>query len=88
MVEVALSCNMNCLTIGPTLQNKDKIMEHVASTVPKKSAVISEKHHIVIEEMETLCRVWMQDQHQRQIPLSLRIIQEKAKRLLEDLEKE
>ena len=31
--------------------------------------------------------VWMQDQHQCQVPLSLMLIQEKAKSLFEDLKK-
>ena len=34
-----------------------------------------------MEEMEKLLNVWMQDQHQRQAPLSLMLIQEKSKSL-------
>ena len=38
----------------------------------------------VMEEMEKLLSVWMQHQHQRRVPLSLTLIQEKAKSLYED----
>ena len=37
--------------------------------------------------MEKLLSVWIQDQHQRQVLLSLMLIQEEAKSLYEDLKK-
>ena len=40
-----------------------------------------------MEEVEKLLSVWMQDQHQCRVPLSLMLIQEKAKSLYEDLKK-
>ena len=69
------------------LKNKDKIMEHVKSTVPRMSAILSKKHGKVMEEMEKLLSVWMQDQHENQVLLSLKLIQEKAKSLYENLKK-
>lgn len=50
-----------------------------------KSTIKSKKHGEAIEEMEKLLSVWMQDQ--RQVSLSLMLIQEKAKSLFEDLKK-
>ncbi|XP_069397046.1 tigger transposable element-derived protein 1-like [Delphinus delphis] len=87
MVDVACSYNMNCSTIGTTLKNKDKIMEHVKSGVPTMSTIISEKCGKVMEEMEKLLSVWMQDQYHRRVLLSLMPIQEKVKSLHEDLKK-
>ena len=57
------------------------------SGVPMMSTIISEKHGKVMEEMEKLLSVWMQDQHQRWVLLSLMLIQGKAKSLYEDLKK-
>ena len=87
MVDIACSYNMNCSTIGTILKNKDKIMEHVKSAVWMMSTIISKKRGKVMEEMEKLLSVWMQNQHQCQVPLSLMPIQKKAKSLYEDLKK-
>ena len=38
-----------------------------------------------MEKMEKLLSAWMQDQHQSWVPLSLILIQKKAKSLYEDL---
>ncbi|XP_044275311.1 tigger transposable element-derived protein 1-like [Varanus komodoensis] len=87
MIDVARSYNMNRSTISTILKNKDKIMEHVKSAVPMLSTIISKKRGKVMEEMEKHLSVWMQDQHQHRVPLSLMLIQEKAKTLYEDLKK-
>ncbi|TEA38794.1 hypothetical protein DBR06_SOUSAS610161, partial [Sousa chinensis] len=87
MVDVTRSYSMNRSTISTILKNKDKIMEHVKSAVPKMSTIVSKKRGKVMEEMEKLLRVWVQNQHQRRVPLSLMLIQEKAKTLYEDSKK-
>ncbi|XP_069901617.1 tigger transposable element-derived protein 1-like [Globicephala melas] len=84
MVDISHSYNMNHSTTGMILKNTDKIMEHVKSAVP---TIISKKHGKVMEEMEKLLSVCIQDQHQCRVPLSLMLIQEKAKSLYEDLKK-
>ena len=81
MVDIAHSYNMNHSTISTILKNKDKIMEHVKSAVPMMSTTILKKCGKVMEEMKKLLSVWMQDEHQCQVPLSLMLIQEKAKSL-------
>ena len=65
IVDVTHSYNPNGSTIGTILKNKDKIVEHVKSTVPMMSTIISKKRGKVMEEMEKLLSVWTQDQHQR-----------------------
>ena len=59
MVVVVCSYNMNHSTTGKILKNKDTIMEHVKSAVPRMSAILSKKHGKVMEEMEKLLSVWM-----------------------------
>ena len=51
------------------------------------STIISKKRAGVMEEMENFLSVWMQDQHENQVLLSLKLIQEKAKSLYENLKK-
>ncbi|KAG9486798.1 hypothetical protein GDO78_006932 [Eleutherodactylus coqui] len=58
MADLACSYQMNHSTIGTILKNKNKIMEHVRSSVPMHFNIISRK---VIEELENLLRIWMQD---------------------------
>ena len=87
MVDIACSYNLNHSIISTILKNKDKIMEHVKSVVLTMSTIISKKSGKVMEEMEKLLSAWIQDQHQHQVLLSLMLIQEKTKRLYEDLKK-
>ena len=50
------------------------------------STIISKKRGKMME-MEKVLRVWMQDQYQCRVPLSLMLIQEEAKSLYEELKK-
>ena len=54
---------MNHSTTGIILKNKEKIMEHVISSVLIMSLIISKKCGKVMEEMEKLLSMWMQDQY-------------------------
>ncbi|KAM9486515.1 tigger transposable element-derived protein 1-like [Clarias gariepinus] len=85
MADVARAFNMNRSTICSIVKDKNRIMEHVKSAVPSTSTIITKKRGKAIEEMEKLLSVWMQDQHQRRVPVSLVLIQEKARSLYEDL---
>ena len=85
VVDVARSYTMQRATIGTLLKDKGKIMEHVKSADDVNSKV--KKCGKVMEETEKLLSVWMQDQHRCRVPLSLVLIQEKAKSLYEDLKK-
>ena len=50
------------------------MMEHVKSAVSVMSKIISKKHGKSDGEMEKLLRVYMQDQHQCCVPLSLMLV--------------
>ena len=84
---MSLVLNVNRSTISTILKNEDKIVEHVKSAGSMMLTIILKKCGKVMEEMEKLLSVWMQDQHQHQVPLSLMLIQEKDKSLYEDLKK-
>ncbi|XP_057576726.1 putative CENPB DNA-binding domain-containing protein 1 [Hippopotamus amphibius kiboko] len=87
LVDVTRSYKMNCSTISTILMNKDKIMEHSLHAVPRMLTIISKRCGKVMEETERLLSVWMHDQPQCWVPLSLMLIQEKATRFYEDLKK-
>ena len=87
MVAITHSYNMNHSDISMILKNKDNIMECVKSAVPIMTTIRSKKDGKVMEEMKRLLSVQMQDRHQHQVPLSLMLIQEKAKSLYEGLKK-
>ena len=61
-------------------------MRYLKSVVSVMSTV-SKKHGKVTEKIEKVLSVWMQDQCQHQVLLSLMLIQEKDKSLYEDLRK-
>ncbi|XP_045132195.1 tigger transposable element-derived protein 1-like [Portunus trituberculatus] len=63
-------------------------MEHVKGSAPMKVTVITKQHSGLIIEMERLLVLWLEEQNQRRIPVSLMVIQEKAKRLFEALKEE
>ena len=70
------SYNINHSTTGTILKNKDKIMEHVKSTVPMMPVILIllKKLGKVMEELEKLLSVLVLDQHQDQDLLSLLVI--------------
>ena len=53
----------------------------------KATVIIMQRSGLIIE-MERLLVLWLGDQNQWRIPVSLMVIQEKAKRLFEALKKE
>ena len=85
MVNVARAYNMNRSTIGTIYKQKDHIMEHVKSAMVMQSTIISSKRGKLLEEMEKLLSIWLEHQRQQRVPLSLTLIQEKARSIFEDL---
>ena len=80
MVDITHSYNMNLSTISTILKNKDKIMEHGEFAVNMMLTII-------LKKCEKVLSTWMYDQYQLRVPLSLVLIQEKAKIFYEDLKK-
>lgn len=75
-------------TASTIISDKKRILEYVKGSAPMKSTVITKKHSSLIIEMERLLVPWLEDQHQRQIPVSLILSQEKAKSLFETKKRE
>ncbi|XP_072263547.1 tigger transposable element-derived protein 1-like [Pyxicephalus adspersus] len=75
----------NRSTIGTILKDKGKIMEHVKGHTPMNATIITKRRSGLIIEMERLLMFWIEDQNQRNMPISLSSVQEKARSLFNDL---
>ncbi|XP_077137820.1 putative CENPB DNA-binding domain-containing protein 1 [Ranitomeya variabilis] len=83
--EIGRSLGLSRSTVATIIKDKDRILEHVKGSAPMKATVITKQRSGLIIEMERLLVLWLEDQNQRRIPVSLMVIQEKARRLFEAL---
>lgn len=67
---------------------KKKIKASSQIATPLRASRLTRHRSAVMETMERLLRMWLEDQSQRNMPLSVTIIQEKAKSLFDDLQRE
>nr|XP_033817702.1 tigger transposable element-derived protein 1-like isoform X1 [Geotrypetes seraphini] len=72
-------------TIGTILKDKVKIMDYVKGCAPLKATIITKQRSSLIIKMEKLLIVWLEDQNQRNIPISLSLVRAKARSLFSDL---
>lgn len=77
----ACSYGMIHFTIGTITKTKDKIMEHVKSSVSMQFMIMSKKRGKVMENMEIMLSIWIKDQHQQYV-LSLLLTQENSEFVL------
>ncbi|XP_053145994.1 tigger transposable element-derived protein 1-like isoform X2 [Hemicordylus capensis] len=75
-------------TIVCILKDKKRIQEHVKGSACMQSTVITKRRVGIIAQVEKLLISWLEDQHQRRAPVSLAIIQEKARNLYNDLKRQ
>ncbi|KFD54630.1 hypothetical protein M513_04575, partial [Trichuris suis] len=87
IADVGRAHNLNRSTVGTIMKSKDKIKEHAKTAFAMQSKIVSYRRGVVMAEMEQLLSMWIEDHQQRRIPLSLLLIQEKAKSLFRDLRK-
>ena len=85
---IGRSLSFSRSTVATILKDKERIIKHVKGSAPMQATVITKQRSGLIIEMERLLVLWLEDQNQRRIPMSLMVIQEKAKRLFEALRKE
>ena len=85
---IGRSHSLSRSTVATILEDKERIIEHVKGSAPMQATVITKQRSGLIIEMERLLVLWLEDQNQRRIPVSLMVIQVKAKRLFEALRKE
>lgn len=67
------------------MKDKEKIKTHVKDGLNIQQTFACRTHSHILEEMERLLKLWLEDKNQRNIPLSLSIVQEEAKQTHADL---
>ncbi|XP_059580411.1 tigger transposable element-derived protein 1-like [Alligator mississippiensis] len=81
---IARDLELARLTISMILKDKDRVKEAVQASTGFK-AIITRQWKGLIHEMEKLLVIWFDDQIQKRMPMSLLIIQAKARSIFETL---
>ncbi|KAM9604243.1 zinc finger MYM-type protein 5 isoform 1-T2 [Trichechus inunguis] len=82
---IARDLGMSHSTITTILKNKEKILQAVKGSAPLKATRLTKMREGPISDMERLLMTWIEDQTQKQIPLSTSTITAKARSLFEML---
>ncbi|XP_053568008.1 tigger transposable element-derived protein 1-like [Bombina bombina] len=72
-------------TIATILKDKGRIMDHVKGYTPMNATIITKQRSGLVIQMERLLTIWIEDQNQHNIPISLSLEQEKAQSIFNDL---
>ena len=72
-------------TVVTIVKDRERILNHIKGSTPMSSTCITKQRSQLIIEMERLLVLWLDDQRQRRMPVSLLVMQEKARRLFETL---
>lgn len=86
--QIAKALDLAVSTVATIRDNKEKIKLSSQIATPLRASRLTRHRSAVMETMERLLRVWLEDQSQRNMPLSVTMIQEKAKSLFDDLQRE
>ncbi|XP_059572388.1 uncharacterized protein C7orf50 homolog isoform X1 [Alligator mississippiensis] len=86
--EISRALDIPRTTIVGISKDKVRIQEHVKGSAPMQSTVITKQRVGLIAQVEKLLIIWLEGQNQRRAPVSLGIIQEKARSLYDDLKKQ
>ncbi|KAM6223841.1 tigger transposable element-derived protein 1 [Rhynchocyon petersi] len=86
--QIAKFLGLAVSTVATIRDNKEKIKASSQITTPLRASRLTHHRSAVMESMERLLSVWLEDQSQRNVPLSVAIIQEKAKSLFDDLQRQ
>lgn len=86
--EIARALDIPRTTIVTILKDKARIQEHVKGSASLQSTVITKQRGGLLVQVEKLLIAWLEDQNRHCAPVSLGIIQEKARSLYDDLKKQ
>ncbi|GAB1609178.1 hypothetical protein Ahia01_001203200 [Argonauta hians] len=75
-------------TVSTIIKDKKRIVEHVEESAPLHSTVITKQRSGIIIMMERLLTMWLEKQQKQNVPVSLALIQAKAKSLFDSLKSE
>uniref|UniRef100_S4R489 HTH CENPB-type domain-containing protein n=1 Tax=Petromyzon marinus TaxID=7757 RepID=S4R489_PETMA len=87
-VDISSELGLPPTSVRTIRANAHKIREYARSVTTLNAARIIRGRDKVKDNMERLLSLWIEDQGQRNVPMSLMMIQEKAKSLFRELKKE
>lgn len=79
--QISAALNLATSTIRTILKNKEKILSSATATTSSSATRITRSRNNIIEEMEKRLSIWIDDEIERNLPLSQSIIMEKARRI-------
>lgn len=79
--QISAALNLATSTIRTILKNKEKILSSATATTSSSATRITRSRNNIIEEMEKRLSIWIDDEIERNMPLSQSIIMEKARRI-------
>ena len=85
VVKIRKDLNLSQSTVSTILKDSERIIDAVNSSASLKATVITKRRTPIIEEMEKILLIWVEDQIQKQVILSMGAIQAKARSLFEAL---
>ena len=84
---IARSLNKSASTINTIVKAKKKFQDAAKGSIPMGSTAICKQRMGPLTEMEKLLMTWVDDQTSKKVPLSLMLIQAKARSLYDDIKK-
>ncbi|KAM9674119.1 LOW QUALITY PROTEIN: isopentenyl-diphosphate delta-isomerase 2-like [Trichechus inunguis] len=86
--EIALEEGLSHLTISIIIKDKNRILEAVKGAIGIKSTILTKKRQGPVHKIEKLLVIWIKDQIQKRIPMSLLTIHTKSCSLFENLKEQ
>lgn len=86
--QTAKALDLAVSTVATIRDNKEKTKASSQVATPLRASRLARHRSAVMETMERLLRAWLEDQSQRNVPLSVPMIQEKGRSLFHDLQRE
>lgn len=87
-VDIGNALNLSTSTIRTIVKNKDKIKLSATTTTSSNAAKITRSRSNILEEMEKRLCIWIDDEIERNMPLSQKIIMQKALSIFNHIENE
>ena len=82
---ISRELGLSVSTVNTIVKDGDRIKEHVRGSAPMKSTIITKQRSRAIYETENLLTIWIKDQIQKHVPLTMVLIKAKARSLYGDI---
>ncbi|XP_054553387.1 tigger transposable element-derived protein 1-like [Talpa occidentalis] len=88
LTQIARALGLATSTVASIRVNKDKIRANSQAATPVSATQLTRCRGVVMGHMERLLSLWIEEQKQQNLPVSTLLIQDKARRLFAQLQRE